>query len=437
MSRGEVAGNYGGAKGRQEDNVIGLRRILLAGATLCAVASFGAAASAEPLKIAMIEALSGPAAQTGVMFTEGMRYGVAKLNEAGGFGGEPIQLLEFDNQGGPIGAADKLKSAIAAGARIVSSASSSAVAAQITEDVRKYNLRNPGKEIIYYNVGSEAYELTAQRCHYWFFRMSTNAYIRMGALVRAMKEAGELGDKVYSINQNYSYGIDMQNAQAIAVKAAGATIVGSVLHDVNKIQDFSPYIAKIKASDAETVLTGNWADDVILLLKAAGDAGLKVRFGTTSLDTPGVLSNAGASALGAYMVKMYNLEAGGDAGKAFIEDFKAKIGHYPSGEEPTSVFGMMVLGEALKTLKDQKGDTFASRALVEALENAKWQTPIGAWSVRKADHQLLMPVVISKVSKDAAYKADGTDMGFKLVRIVPPELAAVDVSPACKMERPD
>lgn len=412
------------------------KRMLMIGTAASAFFGLIAAAKAEPLKIAMIEALSGPAAQTGIMFTEGMRYGVAKLNEAGGFGGEPIQLMELDNQGGPIGAADKLKTAIASGARIVSSASSSAVAAQITEDVRKYNLRNPGKEIIYYNVGSEAFELTAERCHFWFFRMSTNPFIRIGALVKTMKERGDLGSKVYSINQNYSFGVDMQNAQAEAVKAAGSSIVESVLHDVNKIQDFSPYVAKIKASGADTVLTGNWANDVILLLKAVGDAGLKVKFGTTSLDTPGVLSNAGPSAEGAYMAKAFVLEAGGENGKKFIEDFKSRYGQYPSGEQPTSYFAMMVLGEALKTIKDKKGDTVSPRAIVEALETVKFETPIGPWSIRKDDHQLLLPVTISQVSKDGQYKHDGTPFGFKLLKVVDPKESAVPVSPACKMQRP-
>lgn len=409
-----------------------VKTVLLAGAASIAL---GAAAQAEPLKIAMIEALSGPAAQTGIAFTEGMRYGVAKLNAAGGFNGGKVQLLEYDNQGGPVGAADKLKAAIAEGARIVSSASSSAVAAQITEDVRKYNLRNPGKEVIYLNVGSEAFELTAERCHYWFFRMGSNPFLRMKALVNVMKQNGTLGQKVYSINQNYSYGQDMQAAQARFAKEAGATIVESVLHDVNKIQDFSPYVAKIKASGAETVLSGNWANDVILLLKAVGDSGLKVRFGNTSLDTPGTLGNAGQYALGSYLVKMYNLEAGGEKGKAFIEDFKSVIGHYPYSEEPTSVFALGLLGAALKSV-DFKGGPIDAKALAGAIENATFDTPVGPWSVRKEDHQALIPITVSEVSKDAAYKVDGTDMGFKLLKVVDPQAAAVEVSPSCKMTRP-
>lgn len=401
-----------------------------------AVAALGTPAHSEPLKIAMIEALSGPAAQTGIAFTEGMRYGVEKMNQAGGFNGAKVQLLEYDNQGGPTGAADKLKTAIADGARVVSSASSSAVAAQISDDIRKYNLRNPGKEIIYLNVGSEAYELTAEKCHFWFFRMSTNPYIRISALVQVMKDTGVLGDKVYSINQNYSYGKDHEQAQAAAVAKAGAKVVESVLHDTNKIQDFSPYVAKIKASGAQTVLSGNWANDIILLLKAAGDAGLKVRFGNTSLDTPGTLGNAGNAALGAYLVKIYNLEAGGDKGKAFIEDFKAKIGHYPYSEEPTAAFAMGHLGAALKSL-DFKGGNIDAVKLAVALENTTWESPIGAWSVRKEDHQAMLPITVSEVSKNARFKVDGTDMGFRLLKVVSAQDAAVPVAKSCTIKRPE
>ncbi len=390
---------------------------------------------AEPLKIAMIEALSGPTAQTGIAFNEGLRYGVMKLNEAGGFNGEKIQVIEYDNLGGPPGASEKLRAAIAEGVRIVTSAGSSAAAAQLSEDVRKYNLRNPGKEIIYWNIGSEAFELTADKCHFWFFRMATNPYIRVNALVKTMKETGVLGDKVYSINQNYTYGHEHQAAQAAAVAKAGSKIVEATLHDTNKIQDFSPYVAKIKASGATTVLTGNWANDIILLLKATGDAGLKVQFGNTSLDTPGVLSNAGASALGAYLVKPYNLEAGGDKGREFIEDFKARIGHYPYSEEPTSAFATLQLGAALKTL-DFQGGPINPTKLALALESATYEAPTGTWSFRKEDHQGTFPITISEVSKSAAFKADGTDMGFKLVKVVPPAEAAAPVSSTCKMRRP-
>ena len=53
-------------------------------------------------------------------------------------------------------------------------------------------------------------------------------------------------------------------------------IVGDELHPLLKVTDFSPYIAKIKASGADSVITGNWGQDIALLIKAAADAGLQV-----------------------------------------------------------------------------------------------------------------------------------------------------------------
>ena len=52
-------------------------------------------------------------------------------------------------------------------------------------------------------------------------------------------------------------------------------IVGDELHPLLKVTDFAPYIAKIKASGADSVITGNWGQDFALLLKAAADAGLQ------------------------------------------------------------------------------------------------------------------------------------------------------------------
>ena len=40
------------------------------------------------------------------------------------------------------------------------------------------------------------------------------------------------------------------------------------------MRDFSPYIAKIRAANADTVITGNWGTDLVLFVRAARDAGL-------------------------------------------------------------------------------------------------------------------------------------------------------------------
>lgn len=405
-------------------------------ALLLSAFGFAAVTSAQaaPLKVALVETLSGPQASTGLMYRAAAKYQIGNLNEAGGWNGEAIEVAEYDNQGGPAGASDKVKTAIADGARIIIQGSSSAVSGQITEDVRKYNIRNPGKEVLFLNMGGEALELTGDKCHFYHFRFTTNAPIRVKTLVAAMKDANELGTKIYSMNQNYSWGADMQKSIQEYASAGGYKVVESTLHDVNKIQDFSPYVSKIKASGAETVLTGNWSNDLLLLMKATRAAGLKVRFGTVFLDQVGNLANAGDTAMGHYISHAYNIAANADT-ERFGEEYKAKTGHYPTFIEPQTVFGLQMLGEALKATKPEDGNLNVT-ALALNLEKVKINTPMGETSIRAADHQVVLPMIVSEVSRDAKYKVDGTDMGFEIVKRFSGEEAVNPVEATCKMKRP-
>jgi branched-chain amino acid transport system substrate-binding protein len=393
------------------------------------------AACAAPVKIGLLETLSGPQASTGQTFRAGVRYAIDKMNAAGGWNGEPVQLVEYDNQGGPAGASDKLKAAIADGVQIVVQGASSAIGGQITEDVRKHNLRNPGKEIVYINVGAEALELTGEKCNFHHFRLTGNAQVRTKVLVQGMKQAKALGTKVYSINQNYSWGQDMERAITDNAAAGGYQVVEKTLHDTNKIQDFAPYIAKISASGAETVITGNWSNDLLLMMKAAKAAGLKATFGTVFLDQPGNVSNAGDTAIGHFVAHAFNGEAGGAEGPRFVADYTAKMGHAPVFVEPQTAFGLDMVADALKRTSPV-GGRLDVNAFARAMETARIKTPMGEASMRAADHQVLLPLVVSIVSKDARYKVDGTDMGFKPVRVFSAEEAAMPVQPSCKMQRP-
>lgn len=393
------------------------------------------AAQAAPVKIGVLETLSGPQASTGQAYRAAVRYAVDKLNAAGGWNGEPVQLLEYDNQGGPAGASDKLKAAAADGVQIVVQGGSSAIGGQITEDVRKHNLRNPGKEIVYINVGAEALELTGEKCNFHHFRFAGNAQVRTKALVQAMKQVQALGSKVYAINQNYSWGQDMERAIVDNASAGGYQVVEKTLHDVNKIQDFAPYVAKINASGADTVITGNWSNDLLLMMKASKAAGLKVRFGTIYLDQVGNIANAGEQAVGHFVAQAFNAEAAGAEGDRFMADYKAKSGHWPVATEPQTVFGLEMVADALKRTKPVNG-ALDVNALARALETTRLKTPMGEASMRASDHQVLLPIVVSVVAKDAKYKADDTALGFKPVKVFSAEEAAVPAQAACKMQRP-
>jgi branched-chain amino acid transport system substrate-binding protein len=225
----------------------------------------------------------------------------------------------------------------------------------------------------------------------------------------------------------------MENAIAGAADEGGYEVVEKVLHDVNKIQDFAPYVARIKAANPDTVLTGNWSNDLLLLMAATGNAGLDVRFGTTFLDQVGTIANAGETAVGHYLAHPYNIEADESD---FPEDYKAKTGHLPVYIEPQTVNAMQLLREALAKV-DFGGGEIDVTEIALALEEAKVETPLGEISVRKEDHQAVLPVVVSKVESGVKYPVDDTEYGFKPVAVIPGPEAVTPVQESCDMKRPE
>src|SRR5260370_26966530 len=134
----------------------------------------GGGARAEAVKIALIETLSGGQAVTGKLFQSSVKYGLARL-EAEKAWPDGIKLLEYDNQGGPSEAADKMKAAINDGAHIIIQGASSAIGGQITHRRRKDKPRHPRKESPYLHVRARAAPLTPSPRHLYHVPSGGNA----------------------------------------------------------------------------------------------------------------------------------------------------------------------------------------------------------------------------------------------------------------------
>ena len=63
---------------------------------LATAVSLGSALAAQPIKIGVAEALSGPAAQYGVSIRNGFEMAVEEINAAGGVNGSKIELVIED-----------------------------------------------------------------------------------------------------------------------------------------------------------------------------------------------------------------------------------------------------------------------------------------------------------------------------------------------------
>src|SRR5262245_62949668 len=258
-----------------------------------AIACLAGPVSAD-VKIAFIDPLSGGAAATGILAQKTHQFYIDAINAAGGLNGEKLELLSFDNKVNPQESLIQLKRALDDGARYVVQGNGSSVALAITDAVLKHNERNPGKEVLFLNYAAVDPVLTNEKCNFWHFRFDADADMKMAAMTDVIAKDKKV-QKVYLINQDYSFGKAVAAAarKMLSEKRPDIKIVGDELHPLQKVQDFSPYVAKIKASGADTVITGNWSNDMVLLIKAGKDAGLKVGWQTYYGGSPGTVTAIG------------------------------------------------------------------------------------------------------------------------------------------------
>ena len=384
-------------------------------------------AQAEPVKIAIIETLSGGQAAIGKMFLTAINYGLIKLNDEKAWP-DGIKVLEYDNQGGPSEAADKVKAAINDGAHIIIQGASSAIGGQITDDVRKHNLRNPGKEIMYFNVGAEAMEFTGSKCHFYHFRWNGNAEIRLRALLTAMKDTKTLGTKVYVIGQNYSWGHDVQ--RLVKEYAQVRRLHRGRRRHSRRQQD--PGLRPLRREDQGD--RPGYGDHRQLEQRspAADEGGRRFRpQGALRhvLDGPagqrGQRRRDGDRAL----QRLELLPRGQRRGDGEVRRrLQGQDGAVP--DLHPGAHGARHLGARRGAEEAEAGgrtSKLSVKQLAFAMETVSFNTSMGEVAMRKDDHQALLPLVVATVSKDAKYKVDGTDMGFKPIRLISGKEAASPV----------
>jgi branched-chain amino acid transport system substrate-binding protein len=410
---------------------MGLRTLGLA---LCVGVLAAPAYADDTVKIGYIDPLSGGGASIGEIGLKTFQYLADELNAAGGIDGKKVEIVGFDNKVNPQESLIQARKAADQGIRFITQGNGSSVAAALTDWVSKYNDRNPGKEILYLNYAAVDPILTNEKCSFWHFRWDANSDIKMAALTTFMKSQPNI-KKVYLINQDYSFGHAVEQAARAMLKEKrpDIEIVGDEFHPLLKVTDFSPYIAKIKATGADSVITGNWGQDIALLLKAAADAGLEANWytyyaggagGPTAIKQTGLSHRVFAITEG--VPNAAPLEA-----QKWEAAFRAKEG--VSLFYPRAVNEMRMLAKAAAEAKSTD-----AKAVAYELEGMKIEVFDGGEGfMRKEDHQFFQPMYISSfgvLDPGAKFDEEGTGWGWKLVGSVKAEDTVLPTT--CKMERP-
>ncbi|WP_298830067.1 branched-chain amino acid ABC transporter substrate-binding protein [uncultured Piscinibacter sp.] len=398
----------------------------------------------EPIPIALVEGLSGPFANAGEAVHRNLLMAVERVNRRGGVrlprGPRPLELRRYDGKGSSEESLAMLRAALDRRIAFVAQGNSSAVAAALVEALNKHNRREPASRALLLNYAAVDPALTNRQCSFWHFRFDAHADMRLAALVEVLRDDAAV-KKVYLIGQDYSFGQHVLRAarERIAASRPDVQIVGDELHPIGRVKDFLPYAMKIKVSGAQAVLTGNWGNDLTLLVKAMREVGVDARVYTfygNALGAPAAIGEAGIGRVLAVAEWHPNIDT--PASRNFHAAFRAR---FPRPQDDYQHARMQVMVEMLVAAIERAGSAEAT-AVARALEGLRYDgSTLGGLhtgTMRAADHQFIQPLVVSEMDRlgAAGVRVDneGSGFGFRTLRSF--DAHQTEQAHSCTMERP-
>lgn len=393
-----------------------------------------AAAAADTIKIAHIDPMSGSFADVGERANKQFQGVINELNAKGGVLGKKFELVTFDNKMSPQESLMILKRVTDQGIHFISQGNGSNVAAALSEGVMKIYQRTPDKAVLFLNYAAVDPELTNDKCNFWHFRFDASSDMKVAAIVSYLAKQKAV-KKVYLVNQDYAHGRAVSSAarKMLAEKRPDIKIVGDDLHPVGKVKDFSPYVSKIKASGAQVVITGNWGNDLTLLVKAGKQAGLNVHWHTFYAgggNTAGAIGDAGVGR--AHQVAEYHTNISNSPIEPFVKKFEKEF--------DTSFYYLRIKTELEMLAKAmEQAKSVEPLKVARTLEGMKFKSAAGEVWMRPEDHQLMFPMYISIMAKAGPgqklkHDIQGSGFGFKTESIISWKDTMLPTT--CKMVRP-
>jgi branched-chain amino acid transport system substrate-binding protein len=381
------------------------RTTLCVGAACMAMFTSASAQAADPIKVGVVTPLSGTYAPIGKQVRWGAELAVKEINAAGGVNGRPFELLFEDEEANPpvaVRKAEKLlqqdKVDLLTGT--VNSGSTLAVG-QVAE-------RN---DRILVTTVSYAPSITGAQCSPNVFRVNANAFMQSNALTAwLIKNAS--GKRFFFLGPDYEMGRSTISAFQADIKRLGGTDVGATFPPLGA-KDFTPYVGQIRAARPDVIMTATAGNDTVRLLSQLKEYGIindKLTLaGAAGAVTQENIGALGGAAEGFLSAAGYAIDIDTPANKKFVAAFKKEFQSEPD------LFGADTYGlfYLFKQAIEKAGSTETAKVRA-AMEDASWETPQGTKTMRKADHQAVVDMVVVKI-KGADFQTVGKVAGTEAV----------------------
>ncbi|MFN3476306.1 MAG: ABC transporter substrate-binding protein [Candidatus Methylomirabilales bacterium] len=354
----------------------------------------------KPVKVAMVNSTSGPAALYGVAGIEGAKIAVDELNAVGGLLGRPIELIVKDDAAKPDIGAREMRSVITREeVAVVFGPVSSAVLLAMSE-VAKEN-----KTILIAHT-SNTERAFWERGHKYIFSVVPNTYIEGAAMGAYM--AKKPYKRYYIIGPDYEFGHIQAAAFERKLKELkpDVEIIGKIWPKLGE-KDYTSYITAILAAKPDAVYSNLWGSDLVAFTKQAKPYGFFEKFPFAALYDVDVLQALGKDAvegvIGYERGPFHAIRklAPSERFEAFFKKYRERTGgKYPSCWAVIAYDAVMAWAKAVK-----KANSFETEAVVKALEGLELDSLRGKGIViHPYHHQASVPEYIGVVKWDPKFK---------------------------------
>ncbi|MDO8877938.1 MAG: ABC transporter substrate-binding protein [Pseudolabrys sp.] len=367
------------------------RRELLKNTTAAGLATATAFVPMHPaiaqqakVKIGLLLPYTGTYAALGHNITDAMKLGLAEAGNR--LGGREFELVQLDSEADPAkAAANTNKLIVGAKVDFLSGPVHSGVAMAMAKIARE-----EGTITIISNAGANA--VTREMCGPNIFRTSFSNWQVCFPMGTEMARRGL--KRVVSVTWNYAAGKEMIGAFREGFEKGGGAVLKEILVPFPNVE-FQANLTEIASLKPDAVFAFFAGAGAVKFVKDYAEAGLKARiplYGAGFL-TDGTLRAQGSAAEGVFTTLHYADGLKAPANTRFREAFKKATGR---DADVYAVQGYDTAQLLIGAMAKVKGDSGATKALIGAMEQARFDSPRGQWHFSKS-HNPVQDVYLREV----------------------------------------
>jgi branched-chain amino acid transport system substrate-binding protein len=378
----------------------------------------------EPIKIGMVNPLTGILSALAQSEVEGARYAVEEVNKKNGILGRQVQLLVEDS-------ANDVGTGVQKTQKLIDRDKVDAIFGDVNSGIAyAMSQVTSDKKVFHIVPGGHTDPITGKDCKWNVFRICNTTSMDAAAITSELVK--RFGKKWFFITPDYAYGHTLQDGFVKNLKAAGGEFAGDML-PINTTE-FSATLIKAKAYKPNVLLNNMGGLAQIDCMKQFVQFGMAkdMALGGALFELESIKSVPKDAQAGWWDMEWWWDQPNVPEVVQFVADFRKATGKTPSARHWFGYVAVHSVRLAADKAKSMEGPKL-SAALEDLVLPPDVALQPGEIRYRKGDHELMANIFVGN-----AHPPEGNpDNVFKVEALVAGETAAGPVSETgCNMVRP-